>query len=135
MSIAFLAAASLLTVGNASAQTGSVQATVPFNFTVGNTELPAGTYTISATSENVIVVRNKDLPRISMLSMTVGDDATSAKGEELVFHKYGEQYFLSELICPAHAVTGYLPTSRREKRAQELEASFGGMSPIYLALK
>ncbi len=42
--------ASLVTAGTGLAQTYSVKANVPFNFAVGRTWLPAGTYVISELS-------------------------------------------------------------------------------------
>ena len=55
-SIALFALVSFVTVGFASAQERAVKADVPFDFTVGNKLVPAGTYTISA----VFVQRNRD---------------------------------------------------------------------------
>lgn len=48
----------------------------------------------------------------------------------LVFHKYGERYFLSGITCPATATTASLPTSPLEQRAKERqkEAMDGGES-------
>lgn len=45
---AFFAVASLLTAGSVSAQSSPAQANIPFNLAVGNTVLPAGTYTVSS---------------------------------------------------------------------------------------
>jgi len=135
ISIAFLAAAGLLTIGNASAQTYGVQAKIPFDFTVGNMQLPAGNYTITASSSNVVVVRNQQLPRIVTLAMVMPDDTQTTKQEHLIFHKYGDQYFLSQIVCPGHALDSNLPTSRREKRAQQQEASIQNVDEVYLALK
>ena len=48
--VALLAAASTIGLGNAFAQGNAVRATMPFDFTVGNKVLPAGTYTITVTA-------------------------------------------------------------------------------------
>ena len=43
--IALFVGATLITAGSAAAQSSVVEANIPFNFTVSDTFLPAGTYT------------------------------------------------------------------------------------------
>ena len=43
--------------------------------------------------------------------------AAKCWGSELVFQRYGDQYFLHEVLCPATASTNVdIPASRLEKR-------------------
>ena len=58
--IALLTIASFVTAGSALAADRGVEATVPFDFTVGNHLLPAGTYTIASPSSNVLEIRNAE---------------------------------------------------------------------------
>ena len=58
--VALLSIASLVTAGKALAQDRAVQATVPFDFTVGDKLLPSGTYTITSVSSGVIQIQNYD---------------------------------------------------------------------------
>lgn len=125
--------ATLVTAGSVSAQDHTVQSTIPFDFTVGNTLLPAGTYTISSDTAHVVVIRNaaKHI-QIANLSYPSGE---VSKKRELVFHKYGDQYFLSEIECSAAEMNMKLPTSKLEKRVHLQEASVRNDSQVYLALK
>jgi hypothetical protein len=58
--VALLTIASIVSAGRALAQDRAVQATVPFDFTVGDKLLPSGTYTITSVSSGVILIQNYD---------------------------------------------------------------------------
>ena len=132
-SIAIFALVSLVTVGSISAQERAVKANVPFDFTVGDKLLPAGTYTISEENANVIKIQNRD-KHVVMLSTTTSD-GREAKTGELVFNKYGDQYFLHEILCTSANMNMAVPTSKQEKRARVQEASLNSNGQqVYLAL-
>ena len=132
-SIALFALVSFVTVGFASAQERAVKADVPFDFTVGNKLVPAGTYTISAVSDNVIEIQNRDA-HVAMLSRTSPDDKQSRTGK-LVFTRYGDQYFLSEILCASADMNMAVPTSKAETRAHDQQASLQNASQVFIALK
>lgn len=129
--------ASFAIVGTVSAQDHVAKATVPFGFSVGDKWVPAGTYTI--TSDNyrpeTIYVRDKD-GKIIVMALTYSDSERSGGGK-LVFTKYGDQYFLHEVLCSACGMNVALPGSKHEKVAREhLRADgFSSASEVYLALK
>ena len=132
-SIALFALVSIVTVGFASAQQRAVKADVPFDFTVGNKLVPAGTYTISAVSDNVIEIQNRDA-HVAMLSRTNPDEKQSKSGK-LVFTKYGDQYFLSEILCASADMNMAVPASKAEKRAHDQQASLQNATQVFVALK
>jgi hypothetical protein len=131
--IALAALASFITVGSISAQERSVRAAVPFDFTVGNKLIPAGTYTVSSESGNVVLIRSGDR-HIAVMS-TAFADSRLPKHSVLVFNKYGDQYFLHEILCSSGAMNLQLPTSKVEKRVQTQEASLSSGNQILVALK
>jgi hypothetical protein len=133
---AFLAVASLLTSGNASAQDSGVQVTIPFNFAVGNTVLPSGTYIVSSESEQMVLIRNKDHWKLASMALINQGNPQYAGEGELVFNRYGNEYFLNQILCPSAAIVADLPTSKREERARTREeASLGQPERVLLALK
>jgi hypothetical protein len=132
--IALVAFASLFTAGSALAQYSAVRSTVPFDFTVGNKLLPSGTYTITSESYGVILLRNSDR-RISMFSITNSDRRELKGGGKLVFTKYGDQYFLSEVLCPDAAMNLSLPHSKLEKRIRLQEAMVHNDDQVLVAAK
>ena len=76
---------------------------IPFNFIVGQKTLPAGEYgfkRIKIDSETVWLVQSRDR-RASILFMTIPVRAAAIQEEtKLIFHRYGGQYFLSQIWTP-----------------------------------
>jgi hypothetical protein len=130
--IALLTIASCVTASRALASDFAVQANVPFDFIVGGKVLPAGTYKITEPSAGIIELQNRD-KHIAVLSLAEGRDAT--KGNKLVFDRYGDRYFLSEVLCPGSNLTVQIPTSKMEKAAQRQEASIHDSGQTLVALK
>jgi hypothetical protein len=123
-------------VGNVSAQDHAVKASVPFHFTVGTKMLPPGSYTITSdiASPKVVVIRNGE-QNIAILS-SVYADGNDSKKNVLVFNKYGDQYFLHEILCSSSGMNLELPASKLEKKVQHQEARLqGGGDQILVALK
>jgi hypothetical protein len=120
--------ASIVTASPGLAQTYAVQAKVPFTFAAGRTWLPAGSYIISQQSQRVISIQNATTRRVVALSFIQPENLASISSGSLVFHKYGQRYFLSAITCPSSATTASLPTSPLEERvqAQQKEAMVSG---------
>jgi len=128
---AILAAAGLLTAGSARAQmTHEVRAYIPFDFSVGNTVLPAGHYRIepvsSPASANEVLLQNSDWPGYARLVR--GTDGPwealpiyTVSRSFLRFDHYGDQYFLRTVRAPLSAVNVEIPLSRSEEQARRDE--------------
>jgi hypothetical protein len=127
--------AALVTAGGAMAQDRAVRATVPFAFTVGNKLLPAGNYEISTPQTDVVEIRNRDNTHIVAMTTTSFDSHESRSGGKLVFDKYGDQYFLSEILCQSAAITASVPPSKQEKQARMQEAALHNASQVFVAAK
>jgi hypothetical protein len=134
--IALIALSTLAAGSRALAQEPGVKATVPFEFTVAGKLLPADTYTITSSSHGVISIESAD-KHIRIVTTTQQSGDESAKGSELVFDKYGQQYFLHEVLCPAVASMNVnIPKSKLEKQVQIQEARLGGVpEPVLIAAK
>lgn len=131
---ALIAFASFAAAGSALAQDRAAQATVPFDFTVGDKLLPPGTYIITPQDYGVIMIQN---PRrnITVLTTTTFDSREPRSGGKLVFNKYGDQYFLREILCSQAAMNMAVPASKQEKRVRTQQASLSTPGQqIYLAL-
>ena len=134
---ALFIAATFFATGPVRAQDHLVKATVPFSFTVGNQTLPSGNYTISSSvaSPNVLVIHNWD-KKIGIMSLGRRDD--NPRGDNtLVFHKYGNQYFLSDIRTAGSSMNMHLDTTKAEKRAKAEveEAGLFANDPVLIALK
>jgi|SRR4030095_6425234 hypothetical protein len=108
---------------------------VPFDFVVANKKLPAGKYLISRAQPNagdlVLAVTSRD-NQANAFSFTVPVQVLTATDKgKLVFHRYGDQYFLSE-VWPAGATTGRVMAKSGAERDLEKKAS---QSPVSQKLK
>jgi hypothetical protein len=132
--IALVAIANFAMAGASFAQSTGVRANVPFDFTVGNKLLPAGTYTIKEQSDHVIVIKNHDKP-ISAVSLVNGDGNRSPNGGKLKFHRYGSQYFLSEILCDQADMNLRVPTSKTEEKTALQEANLRARGETFVAAR
>ncbi len=93
LSVTLFAAATLFAQGS---QTLTVQ--VPFGFHVGNSVLPAGGYTVYTDGPAQILRLRSDDSKSSVMIQTNRVEKLSAPGKgKLVFNKYGDEYFLSQV--------------------------------------
>jgi hypothetical protein len=130
--IALFALSTLGAAARVLAQAPAVQATVPFEFTVGGRLLPADTYTISSPSSGLLLIRSADTHFVSMTTISHSNQ-DSARGGELVFDKYGDKYFLHEVLNPNVAALNVdVPKSKLEKQVQIQEAKYGGLPEVVL---
>jgi hypothetical protein len=95
---------------------------IPFAFTAGNATLPAGEYRVQKLDRNsaVLLVHCWDA-RASALVITNAAQAKETQTEsKLVFNRYGNRYFLSQ-VWNAGSIRGrQLPISPREKEMPQL---------------
>jgi hypothetical protein len=89
-----------------------VKADVPFAFNVGAAQLPAGTYEIKVASQNEIIIEDGSRAVALSNARREGPRSTECK---LVFHRIGNQYFLSEVWKGWGEGGLIVPTSKHEK--------------------
>jgi hypothetical protein len=123
--LSLLSLLGLFLMGSAAAQTTvHMRANVPFNFAVGSTTLPAGTYNIqNVTNTQALLVKSQSGEASMIAGTNSAEGARSAKSK-LVFHKYGSQYFLAEIWTQGSELGRQVPPSNREKElAKELASN------------
>lgn len=98
---------------------GNLEADIPFQFHVGNTTLPAGRYTIHELEGNlkVLQIRSADSKQYALFDVESAQARTTPDKAEMIFNKYGDRYFLSEMFDAGNADGSRLAPSRDEKRA------------------
>ena len=110
-----------------SLSSSNVVAQVPFDFMVNNKMIPAGECIVEAVDMNarVLAIHNVDAKK-SLFAPSSHEEANkSADSTVLVFNRYGNRYFLSEIRLEGSAETYKLSESRveTELRAQNPPAS------------
>jgi hypothetical protein len=99
---------------------------VPFEFVAGSRTLPAGQYTTSqAGNPNAVVIRSvAGAPGVVMVASRVKSPGRHEIGK-LVFHRYGNRYFLSEVWGTDQSTGSQIP-----KTAQERELAQGSRKDV-----
>jgi hypothetical protein len=102
-------------------------ADIPFEFTVQNTTLPAGSYTLSAqsTGHDLMVIRNVETRKAILVLAPSGESGyRSTRDKDVVrFHQVGGRYFLAEV--KTGAVCGRVAPSKLER---ELSSNGSGQT-------
>ena len=105
----------LLVGMSAYAQTVNLKADVPFNFIISGATLPAGEYTMQELETGSAIAVRGPNPKANIVVLSqrcASIDAT--KQSKLVFHRYGDRYFLAQLWVAGRDSGRQLPKSPRE---------------------
>ena len=89
----------LLVAGSAFAQSGELRFSIPFNFIVNRTTLPAGDYMVSTMGGGgqVLVIRGTNVSAATAINANHVQANRPSKTTKLVFRHYGDRYFLSQV--------------------------------------
>ena len=107
----------LLAAGSAFAQTIKVRADVPFKFIINKETLPAGQYTIESFGSldgRTLSIRSADMNAKAMVRANSVQSRQAAEETKLVFQRYGDRYFLSQIWVAGRKLGHQLPKSARE---------------------
>jgi hypothetical protein len=132
-----LALALIVSVPMTQAQARTV-ANVPFDFSLNQKSMSAGAYEISAQSEKVLLMRDLDTSETRLVIAPMHVEASQASGTahaKLVFHKYGDQYFLSQIWDGQSHIGIAFPESKREKEQQWAKSVGNQPEIVVIAMK
>lgn len=109
------------------AQQEILSAKIPFGFAVKGQALAAGEYEVNrVAATGSWVIRSADRPQ-GVFFITTPEAYTANAQPKLVFHRYGDRYFLAQVWTPSLSVS--LPESRQEL---QIRAAVG--RPVVVAL-
>jgi len=126
-----------MATGFANAQSINFTLNIPFEFTVGDKVFPAGQYTIKRNpigSNEVLVIEsaNKKMSHDFKTRIFLSSD-TATENKKLVFTKYGDQRFLSQIwaISPLGRSTRYIisPSKQERELGKQAKENQGGTQP------
>jgi hypothetical protein len=95
-------------------QSGPMKVNVPFNFVMENERMQAGEYTIQPIANGFLLIRRTDGKGSANVLALPKQAKTMAKEAQVVFHRYGGEYFLSEIWTPGQNVGRELLKGRLE---------------------
>ncbi len=122
----------LLAAASAFAQTAVVKANVPFSFIVDKADFPAGEYTIQSlgTSGTAITIQSSDRKVIKVVMPNACESQKAQPNTKLVFHRYGDRYFLAQIWTAGNHLGRELPKSGREA---EIAMDYPAQSVVVVA--
>ena len=96
---------------------------IPFAFHVHDAALPAGSYTVEEfkTTGTVLITNNETGKAI--LTLAPANRSGSPEESKLVFNKYGDRYFLSELWFAGKGAGDCVPMGKLEREVSKEPAA------------
>ena len=95
---------------------------IPFDFVAGNTTLPAGEYSVQVSGpERALILIDRKDPAPSVIIDSNADVANEIQSQSrLVFNRYGDRYFLSQVWAAGNSRGRQLLKSGREKEMAQV---------------
>jgi hypothetical protein len=113
----------------AHAQSGSrVLANIPFDFSVGNTTLKAGSYTVELPQSGIIAFSSEAGKEHQFALTFPGDSDKQSQESHLVFIRYGNEAFLKRVFLSGSEECRELLESSRERELIKNQASGAELS-------
>lgn len=115
--VALLACVALMTVAATPSHAQVlIQADVPFSFSAGSGVLPAGEYSITSISQSSALLLSSGTRGIEMMVPQTRESRNDVAVAKLVFHRYGDEYFLAEIWTNADDAVRTLAVHPRERK-------------------
>ena len=104
-----------------------VEAKIPFDFRVGASLLPAGQYTVGTLGPSgAIIIKSADSRAAAMVITNAVQHSQRPTAGKLVFHRYGDTHFLSEVWRPGYDQGRQLvPTKAEREMAHAAQKASG----------
>lgn len=104
----------------------ALYASIPFDFSVRGKILPAGNYEIRRLTDEpgeLIVSSVNDKHERAIFETEPVEPKGRSSRSQIIFHRYGDRYFLSEVFAGGQQTGRELPLSRQERNLKRELAS------------
>jgi len=107
----------LLMTAAASAKIVHMRVMVPFNFIAAGTTLPAGEYDIQSfgTEGKLLSIHNRNSSAGILVFSNSCESLNASSHTKVVFHRFGDRYFLAELWVQGHNTGNQVAPASHEK--------------------
>lgn len=85
-----------LPVATTTSITGTVKIEIPFKFSLDGKNFHSGSYLISPLTDKTAALRSEDGKQSAVVMTSPVTTANNVSGPKLVFHRYGDDYFLTQ---------------------------------------
>ncbi len=86
----------VLPVPTTTSVTGTVKIEIPFKFSLDGKIFHSGTYSVSPLTEKTVALQSEDGKQSAVVMTNPVTTANKISGPKLVFHRYGDDYFLTQ---------------------------------------
>jgi hypothetical protein len=95
---------------------------IPFDFVAGNTQMPAGEYSVktSGPTKSLLVISRDDSTASAFINTNAAVASEPKSESKLIFNRYGDRYFLSQVWTAGNACGRQLLKSDREKEMAQI---------------
>jgi hypothetical protein len=110
---------------------------IPFDFVAGNTQMPAGEYSVKTLGPTnaMILIARKDSAASAFINTNAAVTSEPKTESKLIFDRYGDRYFLSQVWTAGNACGRQLLKSTREKEmAQTVKLENQGQVTLVASL-
>ena len=115
---------------SAYAQAPDLKANIPFDFQINGKVMKAGEYTIfePVSPKGLVIIRGGEKVSAAASLVYTVDSEKVADQTQLVFRRYGDQYFLSQMTVKGMAHNRELPTTKAERELKNTRHLAGNKS-------
>ena len=110
-----------------------VTADIPFDFIVGDKTLPSGKYSVRSASDDGkgLKISSRDGESSVMRLSNLADGTSKKRNARMVFHRYGQQYFLAEVWTGDNYGRQLLKCKKERHLGQELASNASKSDATY----
>ncbi len=99
-----------------------LEVNVPFQFTAGGKTLPAGAYTIRQVDTRRLLIESVDGDQSALILINTVQAKRFTSKAKVIFNRYENSYFLSEVLGPGTEIWRQEPRSNAEARLAKTAA-------------
>ena len=122
----------ILAMVTVQAQTKKGEVNIPFDFYAGTAKLKAGTYQLKRMSDTAIAIRSSDGKTTALVNAPLTIGARDFKsGRRLVFNRYGDQFFVSQIWLDVESGRQVIPTKEEIRVAKDERLANGTVTPAH----
>lgn len=112
----------VLSVAALASMRGRLTANIPFAFSVNSVVLPAGEYALTQPNNpNLLTISNFAAKKSACVIVLNGETKGMNGKAQLVFRRYGDQYFLAQIHDGLSGASLEVPRSKAERAAAQGE--------------
>jgi hypothetical protein len=114
----------------------TMRVNIPFDFVAGNTSLPAGEYSVetSGPTHTLLLIDRKDASTSALIITNAAVSAEPQSESKLIFNRYGDRYFLSQVWTAGYSTGRQLLKSAREKEMAQAKNETQGQVTLVASL-